>query len=233
MYNYADEPSSYQGYVEGEFVNVSSAESGRLDRLLVARGQHIAPGAPLFALESENEAAAQRQALQQYNAAEAQLKDLQEGKRQKELDVIRAQLAQAIAADKKSAAKRAREETLYKADAISKAQWEETYAEATSNVARVRELRSQLDVAQLPARDEQLKAQAHMVGVARAALEQAEWKLRQKVVKAPASGLVFDTLYREGEWIIAGSPVVRMLPPKNVKVRFFVPETLAGSILIS
>jgi HlyD family secretion protein len=37
-------------------------------------------------------------------------------------------------------------------------------------------------------------------------------------------------MYREGEWVQAGSPVVCMLPPENVKVRFFVPETLVGSI---
>ena len=43
------------------------------------------------------------------------------------------------------------------------------------------------------------------------------------------AGRVFDTLYREGEWVAAGSPVVRMLPPQNVKVRFFVPETIVGS----
>ena len=39
-----------------------------------------------------------------------------------------------------------------------------------------------------------------------------------------------DTLYREGEWVPAGSPVVRMLPPQNVKVRFFVPETVVGGL---
>jgi HlyD family secretion protein len=35
-------------------------------------------------------------------------------------------------------------------------------------------------------------------------------------------------MYREGEWVAAGSPVVRLLPPGNVKLRFFVPETAAG-----
>jgi HlyD family secretion protein len=38
--------------------------------------------------------------------------------------------------------------------------------------------------------------------------------------------LVFDTLFREGEWVAAGSPVVRLLPPANVKIRFFVPQPL-------
>ena len=41
---------------------------------------------------------------------------------------------------------------------------------------------------------------------------------------------MFDTLYREGEWVAAGSPVVRMLPPQNVKVRFFVPQAIVGGL---
>ncbi|MES1167427.1 MAG: HlyD family secretion protein, partial [Pseudomonadota bacterium] len=35
----------------------------------------------------------------------------------------------------------------------------------------------------------------------------------------------YDTLYREGEFVAAGNPVVALLPPGNLKVRFFVPET--------
>jgi len=41
---------------------------------------------------------------------------------------------------------------------------------------------------------------------------------------------VVDTLYREGEWVAPGSPVIRLLPPKNVKVRFFVPERIVGGL---
>ena len=224
------QPPVYQGYVEGEFVHVASSEAGRLDRLPVTRGQRIPAGTPLFALESINESAARRQARQQLSVAEAQLKDLRAGKRPQELDVIRAQIAQAVAEEKRSAADLVRDEAQYKAGGISNARLDETRARAESDAARIRELRSQLDVAGLPAREEQIKAQAADVAAARAALEQAEWKLHQKAVAAPASGLVFDTLYREGEWVQAGSPVVRLLPPGNIKVRFFVPETVVGAL---
>ncbi|HVT63459.1 MAG TPA: hypothetical protein VHD33_08245, partial [Legionellaceae bacterium] len=44
--------STFQGYVEGEFVYVSSPIGGRLDYLKVRRGQTIKEKAPLFALES-------------------------------------------------------------------------------------------------------------------------------------------------------------------------------------
>ena len=59
---------------------------------------------------------------------------------------------------------------------------------------------------------------------AQAAVAQAQWRLDQKSVKSPASGLVQDTLFVVGEWVPAGSPVVSLLPPANIKVRFFIPE---------
>jgi HlyD family secretion protein len=226
------QPPDYQGYVEGEFVHVSSSVAGRLDRLLVTRGQRVPAGAPLFALESVNEAAAKRQARQQLSSAEAQLEDLRTGKRPQELDVIRAQLAQVAAEGKRSAADLVRDEAQYKAGGISSARLQETRARAESDAARIRELRGQLDVAGLSAREEQIKAQAANVAAARAALEQAEWKLGQKAVSAPRPGLVFDVMYREGEWVQAGSPVVRLLPPENIKVRFFVPETVVGTLSV-
>ena len=61
-------------------------------------------------------------------------------------------------------------------------------------------------------------------------LTQAQWNFDQKKQSAPQSGLVYDTLFREGEWVGAGKPVVVLLPPPNIKVRSFVPETRVGSI---
>jgi HlyD family secretion protein len=56
-------------------------------------------------------------------------------------------------------------------------------------------------------------------------LAKAEWDLSQKRQNAPQAGLVYDTLYRVGEWVAPGRPVVALLPPDHVKVRAFVPET--------
>ncbi len=39
-----------------------------------------------------------------------------------------------------------------------------------------------------------------------------------------------DTLYRQGEWVAAGNPVVVLLPPANLKVRFFVPQEMLPRI---
>ena len=61
-------------------------------------------------------------------------------------------------------------------------------------------------------------------------LDQTDWSFDQKKQDAPQSGLVYDTLFRQGEWVPGGKPVVVLLPPQNIKVRAFVPETIIGSI---
>jgi HlyD family secretion protein len=61
-------------------------------------------------------------------------------------------------------------------------------------------------------------------------LDQTNWSYDQKKQAAPVSGLVYDTLFRQGEWVPAGKPVVVLLPPQNIKVRAFVPETRVGAI---
>jgi HlyD family secretion protein len=223
---------SYQGYVEGEFLYLASSQPGRLEHLGVTRGQPVGQGALLFTLEATEEKAARQQSQQQLAAAEAQLADLETGKRAPEVAVVQAQLAQAQAAAQKSALQRERDESQYRAGGISREQLEATLAQARSDAAHVSELESQLEVARLPGRAQQLKGQSRQVQAARAVLDQADWKVGEKSIAAPKAGLVYDTLYREGEWVAAGNPVVQILPPENIKVRFFVPERVLGSLSV-
>ncbi len=224
-------PNTYHGYVEGEFVYLASSQAGRLTQLPVSRGQTVQAAAPMFSLEADNEAAAVREKQEQLLAAQSQQADVKTGKRPEEIAVTQAQLQQAEADATRAAAQYKRDQEQYRIGGIAKTQLDDSRASAESTAAKVRELRSQVAVARLPNRVEQVKAQGAQVGAAQAALAQAQWKLDQKNVRAPQAGLVFDTMYRAGEWVPAGSPVVRMLPPENVKVRFFVPETVVGSLV--
>lgn len=221
---------TYQGYVEGEYVYLSSSQSGTLEQLSVQRGQTVSENTPVFRLESVYETAALRQAQHQLAAADAQLADLRTGKRPPEVSVTKAQLVQAVAQANRSALQLARDETQFRAGGISQQQLDDSRTTAATSAAQVRELKSQVEVANLPGRREQIGAQAAQVDAARAAVVAAQWKLDQKRVVAPHAGLVYDTLFRIGEWVQAGNPVVQMLPPQNVKVRFFVPQAAVGSL---
>jgi HlyD family secretion protein len=227
------EAATYQGYVEGEFVYLGSSQAGKLTALSVSRGQTVKANASLFSLEADNETHALTQAQQQLAAARAQLADIRTGKRVPEVDVNRAQLAQAVANARKAALQLTRDEAQYRAGGIAKAQLDDSRANADSTAAQVRELTHQVAVARLPARSQQIVEQEAQVAAADAVVAQAQWKLDQKRVNAPSEGVVYDTLYRLGEWVPAGSPIVQMLPPQNVKVRFFVPETIVGQLALN
>jgi HlyD family secretion protein len=228
----SDTHGTYQGYVEGEFVHVGSSVGGRLERLLVARGQTVDAKAGLFDLEATEEAAALKQADDAVSAAKAQLADMGTGRRSAEVDVVRAQLEQATAAEKQSASQLARDTGQLELGGISRMQLESSRAKHDVDVARVRELKGQLQVAELSARPEQIRAQTAQVAASNAAADQARWRMDQKHVVAAQAGLVIDTLYREGEWVPPGAPVIKMLPPGNVKIRLFVPQSALSQLPI-
>ncbi|MDQ2868749.1 MAG: HlyD family efflux transporter periplasmic adaptor subunit [Verrucomicrobiota bacterium] len=155
-----------QGYVEGEFVYVSSPLAGVVTKLAVRRGDQVTEEQPLFDLDSTMEKAARDQARTALTLSEAEF---------------------------------ARQEKLFRAGPA-----------AAQDFDRAKSTRDQ----------------------DRDRLAQAEWSLAQKHQDAPKAGLIYDTLFREGEWVAAGKPVVMLLPPPNIKVRAFVPETMIGSLRI-
>jgi HlyD family secretion protein len=222
--------NTYQGYVEGKFVYVASPQSGRLDHLSVARGETINSNQPLFTLDQEPEYSAESQARELLRSDEARLVDLQTGKRPPEKEAIEAQLAQAKAEHQKSVDILKSYEAQYAAGGLPLTDLITARAAVEANAGLVRQRQSDLEVAALPGRDAQIQAQTLVVAADRAALQQANWKLQQKQVASTRSGLVFDTLYREGEWVSAGSPIVQLLPPENLEVRFFVPEPVLGKL---
>ena len=154
-----------QGYVEGEFVYVSSPLAGPLQTLSVYRGTEVKAGDSLFELDRTVEKAALDQAQASLTFSE---KDFE---RQQQLSL-------------------------------------------TPGSASIRDLQLARS-----ARDQDCQR-----------LASAQWNYTQKAQSAPQAGLVFDTLYRVGEWVDAGHPVVVVLPPANIEVRAFIPETKIGTV---
>lgn len=219
-----------QGYVEGEYVRVAAPFAGTLTRLDVNRGDTVAAGARLFALEQENEAAARRQAEQQLQAAQARLDNLKTGKRPSEVQTVAEQLRQAMAARDLSAANLKRQQDLRASGFVSVAALDDARTQLARDEAQVASLQAAVATTKLPARADEIRAAEADARAARDALAQADWRLAQRAVSAPAAGLVHDTYYVVGDWVPAGGPVLAVLPPGNVRVRFFVPETALGAV---
>lgn len=220
----------YQGYAEGEYVRIASPLAGRLTVLSAERGTRVTAGAPLFTLEQENEQAAREEAEQRLQRAQAQLENLKKGKRPTEIAAVEAQLAQAQAALKLAGIQLRRQERLGRSQFASKDTLDGLRAAYERDQAQVEALSAEVATARLPARIDEIAAAAADMEAARAALEQAEWKLAQKTVSSPVAGEIADHVYVAGDWVPAGDPVIVLLPPQNIKVRFFIPEPDLGKV---
>jgi HlyD family secretion protein len=220
-----------QGYIEGEYIRIGPQFAGILQQLSVQRGDQVAAGAPLFALERENEVAARRQAEEQLRAALARLDNLKTGKRPPEIETVAEQLRQAQAARELSAANFRRQESLFKSGFISNAALDDARTKLKSDDALVAQLRAAVATAHLPGgRPDEIRAAQADADAARQAVAQSDWRLSQRAATAPQAGRVNDTFYVVGDFVPAGSPVVSLLPPANVKLRFYVPEPLLGRL---
>ena len=216
---------AWQGYVEGEYVLLASPAAGQLEKLYVHRGDQVTAGKPVFALEQENERAARLEAAERLRSAEARLENLRAKRRPDEIDALRAELGQARAARELSASQLAQQKKLFDGGFVAQARMDEARSAHARDVARVAEAQSQLQNALQPVgRDAERKAAEGEVEAARAAVAQAAWRLEQKSVSAPMDALVQDTFFVEGEWVPAGRAVASLLPPGNVKLRFYVAE---------
>jgi HlyD family secretion protein len=222
----------YPGYAEAEYVRLASPVAGTLTRLLVQRGDKVAANAPAFVLEQDSERAAREEAEARLHQAQAQLANLKKGRRPDEIATLQAQLSQAQAALRLSSSGLARQRKLVAGKFVSPASLDEARAAVANDQARVEETSAQLRVARLGARSDEIDAAEQELKAAEAQLAQAQWQLKQKTRQVPVAAAVDDVLYREGEFVPAGSPVITLLPPQNIKARFFVPETALGTLRI-
>jgi HlyD family secretion protein len=216
--------TGWQGYLEAEFIHVGAPLAGRLDRLAVQRGARVEAGAPLFTLEHAGELATQREAADRLRSAQARLDDLRKGSRPSELATLEARVEQARASAELSQRELERAGQLFQSGVLAATEHDRARLTHERNRGTIEEVAARLATARLGGRTDAIAAAEAEVAAATAARERADWAVAQKTQSAPRAALVHDTLYREGEFVALGAPIVSLLPAENLKVRFFVPE---------
>lgn len=220
------------GYAEAELVFVAPPTAGLLQTLAVQRGDRVGTGQLLYKLEADAQTLARDAAAARQERAEAQAQNLRKGKRPAELQAIDQQLAQARAAQAVSQAALQRQQQLVAQGFVSALRLDELVAARDRDAARVQELQAQRVLASEAARSDEIAAAAAEARAGSAELALAAWREGQMQRKAPAEALVYDVLYRVGEWVPAGAPVVSLLPPGALKLRFFVPEAMLAQAVV-
>lgn len=215
---------SLSGYVEIEPVRLGAALSGRLISLPLTKGQTVHPGQTAFVLEQEQESLSVAEAEAHLSQAQSQLKNLLTGKRPVEIEAIAAELLALQTALNQSDADWKRQVSLHKQGLVSDASLDLARTKRDVDAARVEQLKAQLAAAKLPAREAEIEATRASAVAAKQQLAMRQWGLQQKSISIPVGGQIDDTYFRPGEWVPSGSPVISILPPGALKIRFFIPE---------
>ena len=224
-------PLMWQGYAEADFVKVGPTQQGLLTSVAVARGDAVAAGALLFTQDDTDDLAARDQAAQMLAQAREQLANLLNGGKPTEIAQAEANLADARATLVRTATDLARGKAQLPTGGVSKQTVDQARADHLSAQAKVDAAQAALTQARAPmGREGEIQAQRAYVAAYQAALAMAEWKRAQRRVTAPVAARVADVMARAGETMAAGTPVVSLLPPSNIFVRFFVPQPLFSTI---
>jgi HlyD family secretion protein len=229
----ANQDAEFPGYMEADLVLVGSEQGGRVLALSVEEGAAVKQGDPVFTLESSEQEASVAAAKARVTEAEARLADAKaEIQRPDEINVLEAALNEAKAMLQVAANNLARAQALFDKGWTTKAQLDDAIAQHDRNQATVAEAEKRIVAAKLPGRSDMIAAAAANAEAARHALAEAEKNLGKRQVFAPADGTVEEVYYRPGEVVNAGQAVIALLPPRNLKVRFFVAEPVRAGLRV-
>jgi len=218
-------PPRYQGYAEAELIFVGPDEAGRVVSLAVDEGATVKAGDALFEVDPVLQQADVDNAKAALERAKAELANLQDSaERPEEIAVREAAQRRAQAALDLSRIERARQQDLYDKKVGSKAALDTANATFNENQAALDEINKQIAVGQMGSRQQQIDAATKAVEAAQAQLVSAQTRLERRKLAATAAGSVETVYFRPGELAPAGRPVLSLLPPDLIKMRFFVPE---------
>ncbi len=218
------------GYVEGEYVYIAAPEGGWVSEMLVSRGSNVKAGDALFTLDADAQLAQRNQAAAQLSLARAQLANAQKGRRPDEIAALEASLAQAKANFDLAEADLKRARDLKERGFVSQSFLDARLAQREASQQQLKQFAANLALARKGARDDEIAAAKANVEAAKAALARTDYALSQRRILARVPGRVEDILRRQGEFVPPGGAIVQLLPPENVRIRFFVPELLRARV---
>lgn len=219
----APEPS-WNGYVEADYVYVAAAAPGVIEAIAVKEGEAVERGELLFVLRQDQQLALLRAAEARIAVAVANAQNLMTGSRPEELQVLRASLGKAEADLHLAETTLARSEKLAGQGLTPVAKVEQDRAALASAEGQVAQLRAQLAVAELPARDPvQMAAEASLLA-AQADADKVRSDLAERTVTSPVAARIERVYFARGEMAAAGVPIAALLPAGALKVKFYVAE---------
>ena len=218
------------GTVDATDVSISFRVPGILRQRPADEGSVVKPGEVLAALDTREASARLRQAQAAELAAQARLRDMEQGYRPQEIAEAGAQVQQVQAnlANLKEEARRS--ENLYATGAVSRQRRDKDDAAASVAQEQHRAASERLKLLQSGFRKETIAVARAQLAEAQAAVEAAKIALEDLQVTSTINGTVTRKHAEPGETLAAGRPVVTITDVTHPWVRVYMPENQIGQV---
>ncbi len=221
---YQFEPQKMQGQIEARQYNISSKIPGRVNQVMVEKGDNVSKGQLMFTLLSPELDAKLEQARAGSEAANAMASAAQEGARVQTINAAKDSWMKAKVAAQLAAKTSERISNLFKDGVIAEQKKDEAYtqlqaAQYTENAAY-----QMYELAKEGTRKETLKAAQEKARAAREVVSEVKSYADETRVTSWHDGEVVQVLLRSGEVAPAGFPVVSIVDMQDVWGVFHVRE---------
>ncbi len=221
---YQPAPFRLQGQIESQQYSISSKVAGRIDKVLVRKGEQVKKGQLIFTLHSPEIEAKLEQALANKEAAGALADEAQQGAREQQIQAAKDQWLKAKAATDLREKTYLRVNNLYQDGVVAeqkrdeaKTQWQA--AKYTESAAY-----QMYQMAQEGTRDQAKKAASEKERMAAGAVAEVEAYAKDTKIESWFDGEVSQILLRSGELAPQGFPVVTVIDRKDSWAVFNVRE---------
>jgi len=193
------------GYiVPHQRVDVSSKITGRVEQLLVDKGDVVKQGQILARLDNREILAQLAQSRATRQAAEARLNEAVAGSRPEEIQRALAGLEQAEANLRTAKTNLDRAKQLNRTGVFSKQAFDDCQNAYDVAVAQEKVARENYELARLGTRKEQIDLARAQLAEAEEAVRWWEAQLENSIIRAPVSGTILERLIEQGEMVTTG-----------------------------
>ncbi|MCG7496642.1 efflux RND transporter periplasmic adaptor subunit [Vibrio sp. Of7-15] len=225
-YAYQPQPVRLQGQIEAQQYNVSSKVPGRIDEVLVQKGEQVKPGQLIFTIYSPELDAKLEQAKAGQQAAGAMAEQAQKGARIQQIEAAKDQWQKAKAAADLMEKTYQRVDNLYRDGVVAEQKRDEAYTQWQAAKYTESAAKQMFELAKEGARDETKRAAVEKERMAAGAVAEVEAYAADTKITSWHNGEVAQILLQGGELAPQGFPVVSIIDMDDAWATFNVREDL-------
>ncbi|MDB2385881.1 biotin/lipoyl-binding protein [Shewanella sp.] len=221
---YTPKPSVLQGQIEAREYNISSKVAGRVDQVLVRRGDLVNPGDLLYAIDSPELQAKLMQAEGGRDAAQAMQQEADNGARKQQVMAAKEQWSKAQAAATLAKTTFNRIEVLFNEGVLARQKRDEAFTQWQAAKYTEQAAYAMYQMADEGARVETKAAAAGNARMAEGAVNEVNAVLADSQMRSPKMAQVSEVLLQSGELAPSGFPVVSLIDMNDAWAVFQIRE---------